>query len=148
MAAALDAVPGVLAVAVVAIFFNGSLIAGVQLWRDAEGGNPLQLRFGLVRPVSLVLGIAMAVVCVASSILVAWKGGTLGMLMAGLRVVPAGKPADGRVRFRRALLRTFAYLVGCLVPVLALVGLLLVMAAPRRQAVHDLVARTQVVAAL
>gem|GEM_PF-3190723 len=144
-AAVMDAVPAVLGLGVVGLFFYDSLLDGLRLWRNAGSTNLFSSQFGLLRPTLTVAAITVACVLLVTSILVTWKGGTLGMLTVGLRVVPTGRPWAGRVPFRTAFVRTLAYVIACLIPVLALIGLVLVIVMPRRQAVHDLVARTQVI---
>jgi uncharacterized RDD family membrane protein YckC len=102
------------------------------------------------------VGLAGLLLLYESVQLARW-GRTLGKRLAGVAVVPAGPegPEDGRLGVRRAVLRSAVYALPIAarpVPVLGvLAGLFWVANAallferPRRQALHDRVARTFVV---
>lgn len=144
-----------LVTAVVAIPFYDALMTGFEAWfadamRAVQVGGQmpdyLDPRYGLMGPCWSVLILSMAVSFVYSAGLQMWKGGTLGMQALGLRVVPTGRGlAHHGLPLGAALVRNLAYQVLGLVPFVELINGLVPLANPRRQTLHDMAARTQVV---
>ena len=93
--------------------------------------------------------IAVAVSFVYQALFLRWRAATPGKLICGLRVVPVdeGRRAE-RLAWRAVLLRALVWAAPGLNSLLSLVRLLDVLFPlwqPKRQALHDLAARTQVV---
>lgn len=144
-----------LVTAVAAIPFMASLQVGFEAWfadamRAAQIGGQMPVytdpKYGLVGPYTSIMIISVAVGFVYSAGLQTWRGGTLGMQALGLRVVPTGRGREHRgLPLGPALVRNVVYQVLGLVPLLQLVNGLIPLANARRQTLHDMVARTQVV---
>lgn len=111
-----------------------------------------QLDFGRLlgffsTPEQMVLNLLNALVFIAySAWFLHWRGATLGKMACGLRVVPNGRGQHrGGLTWRESLIRPVATQVMDIVPLLSLVDLLFPLWDKRKQALHDKIARTQVV---
>lgn len=101
-----------------------------------------------------IAGVTLLVSLVYHVLMLRWRGATLGKLAIGLRVVglaaaPEATPAFGeRLGWRTCVMRSMFWVIpgqsSCLWP-LRIVDVLLPLRHPRRQALHDLVAATQVI---
>ncbi len=150
-----DSVVLAVVVGVAGMSFNEAIGVGMEAWlldatRAVETGASMPSytdpQYGLVGPLTSLLLISLAVNLIYSIGLQAWRGGTLGMLALGLRVVPTGqgRQHDG-LPLGVAVLRNIAYqMIGFLL-VLPLINGLLPLFNARRQTLHDMIARTQVV---
>lgn len=92
---------------------------------------------------------SVAITFVYHAVFLRWRGATPGKLLCGLRVVPvdqgqAGGGLDGRRAVARALVWAAPGL-NTLLGLFQLADLLFPLWHPRRQALHDLAARTQVI---
>lgn len=94
---------------------------------------------------------AIALLCGLAwhGLFVRFRGATPGKMVAGLRVVPVDQGRHtGRLGWRPALVRALVWVLpslGVWLLPLRLVDIVLPLTNPRKQALHDLVARTQVV---
>lgn len=77
-------------------------------------------------------------------LLVGWKGGSLGQLVLGMRVIREGDQSLAVPSMGRAFGRTAAFLLMSYVPILGLVNILWPLGNPQRQALHDRMAKTLV----
>ena len=98
----------------------------------------------------LLLSLAsVAITFVYHAVFLRWRAATPGKLLCGLRVVPVDEGrATGGLDLRRALTRSLVWAapgLNVLLGLFQLVDVLFPLWQPRRQAVHDLLARTQVV---
>lgn len=128
-----------------------------KLWQDmlqiAESGGTMPAgdiatleKYGLVQPMYALQAIGVAVLF--GYLLLCWKfmGATLAQRMLGLRVVPvdegrAPRPLSWGRSIVRALVLTFSGMVWFV----QLISFLMPLGTRRRQTLHDLAARTQVV---
>ena len=92
---------------------------------------------------------SVAITFVYHAVFLRWRGATPGKLLCGLRVVPVDQgQAAGGLDGRRAVSRALVWAapgLHTLLGLFQLVDVLFPLWHPRRQAIHDLVARTQVV---
>jgi len=100
-----------------------------------------------------VAGVTLALSLIYHVLMVRFRGASLGKLAIGLRIVPlppdqpVGRP-DGRLTWRSSLVRALVWVIpgqtSCLWP-LRIIDALLPLRNPRRQALHDIIAATQVI---
>ncbi|GAA1435085.1 hypothetical protein GCM10009616_31240 [Microlunatus lacustris] len=92
---------------------------------------------------------SVAITFVYHAVFLRWRAATPGKLLCGLRVVPVDRgQAEGGLDGRRAVSRSLVWAapgLNTLLGLFQLVDVLFPLWHPRRQAIHDLVARTQVV---
>jgi len=135
--------------------FSDSISVGLEAWledaiRAIEAGGVMPLytdpQYGLVSPLMSLMLLSLAINLIYSTGLQIWKGGTLGMLALGLRVVPVGhgRQHDG-LPLGVAIVRNIAYQVIGALLILPLINVLLPLFNAKRQTLHDMIARTQVV---
>lgn len=135
--------------------FLSEMAVGLQRWvydavRAVElGGQPpdyLDPRYGLTEPYLAMVLISVAVQGIYSVVMQTWRGATLGMLAVGLRVVPDGRGREHHgLALGTATLRWIIYTLTGLLWIVQLISVLLPLANAKRQTLHDIVARTQVV---
>lgn len=93
--------------------------------------------------------IALAVGLLYHAIFLRWRGATPGKLITGLRVVPVDQGrATGTLAWRAVIIRTLIWVLPGTIAVLLifqLVDVLVPLGHPKRQALHDLAAATQVI---
>lgn len=112
------------------------------------GGQPdiLDPSLGLRGPillVSIVMDLALLVYGVG---MLAWSGSTLGMKMAGIRVVPLDQGRyQGGLPLTTCLVRHVLYIALGVISIVAIINCLLPLFTAKRQALHDLLGNTQVV---
>lgn len=147
--------------------FAPRIVTAVQAWESdlmaavSSGStdiptSPVDPRYGITTLWAVYSAAMLIVQFLYATLLMHYKGATLGQLALGLRVVPTGR---GRDRFglgwSTSVIRNAAWLVSqafSLIPALSTLGGLLTIvngAWPlfnrRRQALHDLLGRTQVI---
>lgn len=135
--------------------FYESITVGFEAWfndamRAAQVGGVapdyLDPRYGLTRPMLMLSALSIAINIVYSVGLQIWKGGTLGMLALGMRVVPTGRGRQHHgLPLGTAILRNLAYQGLGILWLVWLLNVLLPLANSKRQTLHDIIARTQVV---
>lgn len=77
-------------------------------------------------------------------LLVGWKGGTLGHLVCGMRVIEDGDQSLAVPSMGKAFGRAAGFMIMGYVPILGLVNVLWPLGNPQRQALHDRIAKTLV----
>ncbi len=142
-------------VAVAALPFYEPLVTGFEAWmndaiRAAQVGGVMpdytDPVYGIVGPYTSLSILTITINFIYSAGLQIWRGGTLGMLALGLRVVPVGRGRDHHgLSAGTAVVRNLAYQGLAILWVAWLVDVLLPLANARRQTLHDMAARTQVV---
>lgn len=142
-------------IGIAGIPFYQTLTIGMEAWlndalRAAQVGGVMpdytDPQYGLVRPYLMLTLLGMAITFVYSAGLQIWKGGTLGMLALGLRVVPLGRGRQhSGLPVGIAVLRNLVYQGLGIIWLVWLLNVLLPLANTRRQTLHDIIARTQVV---
>ncbi len=151
-------VVGVVGLLVSLPLYRGFLSAVQEWWQESlrlaqTGGQP-PLPPNLAATVSgpdqvLITLVALAVGLAYHILLLRLRGATLGLGLCGLRVVPVGEGrSTARLGWARLCLRSLVWLVPWNVPgmfFVTLADVLVPLWHPRRQTLHDLVARTQVV---
>jgi uncharacterized RDD family membrane protein YckC len=99
----------------------------------------------------IVTGVTVAIALVYFVIFLRWKGATPGKLACGLRVVPVDQGLSrSPLAWQAAFIRSAIWVLPGLFSLLAVITVidaLFPLWNPKRQALHDLAARTQVVAA-
>lgn len=140
---------------IVAIPFYDALLAGLNAWladamQAAQVGGQMpdytDPKYAITGPYAAITALSAVANMIYSAGLQMWKGGTVGMLALGLRVVPSGRGRDHHgLPMGAALVRNLAYQVMGLLPFVQIVNGLVPLAHPRRQTLHDLAGRTQVV---
>ncbi|MGI5951801.1 MAG: RDD family protein [Brooklawnia sp.] len=144
-----------LLVALAAFPFYDTLTSGINLliddlWRATQTGgvqpDPYDPRYGLVEVTTRITWISAAIGFVYATGMQMWRGGTLGMLAIGLRVVPMeeGRRHHG-LPLREALIRNVVYQLLSAFSIAAFINYLLPLGNRRRQTLHDMAGRTQVV---
>lgn len=133
----------------------GSYTAGIDQWVndylnaiEAGGSVPLpwEAQYDLMGPLILVTVANMVIAVVYSVVLLYLKGGTIGMLATGLRVVPTGLGRQHTsLPVVTAVIRTVLYQVFSFLLPIGLINVLLPLMNAKRQTLHDIIARTQVV---
>lgn len=151
-------IDALLIMAVTSLFalpFWPDLQMGMQMWlgeamRAAEAGGPMpdytDPRFGIMGPYWAIFAINRALDFFYATGLQMSRGGTLGMLALGLRVVPVdhGRAHHG-LPMTTAILRNLGYFVLGLIGFVAALNFLVAAVSAKRQTLHDMVGRTQVV---
>jgi uncharacterized RDD family membrane protein YckC len=97
----------------------------------------------------IVTGVTVGLALIYIAAFLRWKGATPGKLVCGLRVVPVDQGrSQGSLPWQAVLLRASIWVLPGLFSLLALITVidaLFPLWNPKRQALHDLAARTQVV---
>ncbi len=151
----IDSVVLIVVVGIAGTPFYQSLTFGLEAWfndamRAAQVGGVmpdyLDPQYGLMRPMLMLSLLSIAVNIVYSVGLQIWKGGTVGMLALGMRVVPTGRGQQHHgLPLGTAILRNLAYQGLSILWLVWLLNVLLPLANSKRQTLHDIIARTQVV---
>lgn len=103
-------------------------------------------KYGIIDSYTTIFLINRGVGMLYSTALQVTKGATLGMLALGLRVVPEGEGTRQRgLPLMTAIIRNLVFGVAGLFWVAQLVNCLAPLATRKRQALHDMPARTQVI---
>lgn len=143
-------------VGIVTIPFASQLTAGFTMWFDdllaysSAGGTSVpdytDPRYGIVGPYMAIALISLVLQLGYTVSMQTAKGATLGMLALGLRVVPTGRGREHNgLSFGTSLGRNVAYILISAIIVFDLVNVLLPLMNQRRQTLHDMLAKTQVV---
>ena len=138
-----------------ALPFIDALATGMQAWvedvvRAAQsGGIPPEYtdpQYGLAGPIMTIYLVSLIVSIIYSTGMLMWKGGTLGQMALGLRVVPvnAGAQQHG-LRLGMSLIRSIAFYGLSAITIIGLINVLVPLGNRKRQALHDMIAKTQVV---
>lgn len=145
---------GVLSSIAILPFLN-TLTAGMEAWMSdlilaaqTGGAAPLYTdpQYGLSGPLTTIYIISLLISVVYATAMLIWKSATLGQLAMGLRVVPLDKGRQQQgLSFATSLLRNVAYYALSAITFVALINVLVPLGNMRRQALHDMIARTQVV---
>lgn len=151
----IDGVLMMLVTTIAALPFYDTLRVGFEAWwgdaiRAAQLGQPMpdytNPAYGLLGPAGSITLIGIAIQLAYSIGMQIWKSATLGMLALGLRVVPAGQGRHtGGLPIFTAVIRNLAYQLLAYLWFVWLVNVLLPLGNKKRQTLHDMVARTQVV---
>lgn len=152
---ALDLVLIVLMELALMVPFWPALSPGLMAWAtDWMAGSmqvmPTDARYGIATTYYLYQACCVLAALMYSTVLMAVRGGSVGMLVLGLRVVPLDQGLRNRgLPWGVSLLRNVVwYVMGWLPlfgPLLLAASAVLPLVHPKRQTMHDLVARTQVV---
>ncbi|WIY83330.1 RDD family protein [Propionimicrobium sp. PCR01-08-3] len=155
-AAILDSLILTIVAALVMLPFADTLITGFNAWFEdmvlaAQTGasaipDYTDPQYGLAGPMRTISFINVAISIAYATGMLVWKGGTLGQLAIGLRVARTGQGQQHNgLSIGTALLRNVAYYGLGLISILFLINVLLPLANTKKQALHDMIARTQVV---
>lgn len=79
------------------------------------------------------------------TVMVALKGGTVGQLITGLRVVPFGSPMETIPGWGTSAIRAVSAMVLLQIPIVGLIDVLVMLFNAKKQTVHDMIARTVVI---
>jgi uncharacterized RDD family membrane protein YckC len=152
---ALDLVLIVLMEMALMVPFWSALSPGLSAWaNDWMSGSmqvmPTDARYGIATTYYLYQVCCVFAALMYSTVLMALRGGSVGMLVLRLRVVPLDQGLRNRgLPWGVSLLRNVVwYVMGWLPlfgPLLLVASALLPLVHPKRQTMHDLLARTQVV---
>ncbi len=120
-----------------------------QMLSQLEAGQQVHSAGGDLRVVALTSAAVLAALYAYHVLFTTFLGATPGKLALGLRVVPATGTSRSRgLPWRAALVRAAVWVVPqltCLLWIVTLIDGLYPLWQPRRQALHDLAARTQVI---
>lgn len=100
---------------------------------------------GILGPFAISALVGLIAYFVYRTVLVTMKGGTLGQLITGLRVVPDGAPMDTKPGWSMSAIRAITALVFRQIPVLNLIDVLVMLGSQKKQTLHDRIARTIVI---
>ncbi|EPH02447.1 hypothetical protein HMPREF1531_01753 [Propionibacterium sp. oral taxon 192 str. F0372] len=135
--------------------FSADLVEGLNrfmddVWRSAQTGgqtpDPYATTYGLGASMQQLTLVQLVVGFIYSAGMQLWRSATLGMLILGMRVVPLDRGREHHgLPMREALLRNLLYQALSLLTITALLNGGIPLMNPRRQGLHDMVARTQVV---
>lgn len=156
LAVLLDSVLVYLLIQLVSLPLAGRSTAAMQTWLDeatrvTQAGGPVDFQqlFATypARELLVSLAIGLVVTAVYNAVLLRWKSATLGKLALKLRVVPVDQGGHrGRLSWSTIAIRVGLWVVaGQLLVVFRLLDGLFPLWQSRRQAIHDLAAKTQVV---
>ena len=126
---------------------NALLERWVTIYVDASiaGTMPPPMPEGILGPFVISALVTMLVFILYRTVLVTTKGGTLGQLITGLRVVPDGAPATTKPNWSTSGVRAVTAVVFGQIPILNLVDPLSMLASDKKQTLHDRIARTVVI---
>lgn len=136
--------------------FAGDLIPQVEqlyeeIWRAAQTGDGYPSFYSpayqqVMQSAQQFSFLTIAVAFIYSTGMQLWKSATLGMLALKMRVVPLdrGREHNG-LPMKEALIRNIAYQALRYLSIVSLINGLSPLFNKRRQAIHDMVAKTQVV---
>lgn len=117
----------------------------------AAGGQPdiLDPSLGLRVPYAITIVISSLALLVYGTLMLGNSGATLGQKAVGIRVVPVDQGRyNGGLSLNKALIRQLAYVVLNSFTIVFLFNGLMPLMNQRRQALHDMIAGTQVVKGL
>ncbi|MGV8845655.1 RDD family protein [Tessaracoccus sp.] len=129
----------------------GDAIDGLSFWLSdwalavIEGVVPPAVPEGLLSPLYLYVFVSMVLLVAYRTVMVVLKGGTLGQLVAGLRVVPDGSPLETTLSWGTSGMRAVTAVVFGQLPILNLVDPLSMLFSAKKQTLHDRIARTVVI---
>lgn len=122
-----------------------------DMMRAAQAGSsavpdPYDPRYGLNGPIMAINLINIGIALVYSIGLQMSKGATLGMMALGLRVVPTGRGREHNgLDLATALKRNIVYQLLGYIALVQVVNVAMPLFNAKRQAIHDMAGRTQVV---
>lgn len=135
--------------------FALSMSDGMMRWAEdfivaAEYGgtlpNPFDPIYGVLQPWLIITAINFAFTILYATFFLVWKGGTIGQMVCGLRVVPVGQGrAHNGLPVGTSLLRNIMLQIFAGIPIFGLVNYLAPLWDKNRQTFHDKIAKTQVV---
>ncbi len=117
-------------------YFDDSLNAGLT------GGVPPALPDGALTSINLLTAVLFFVY---RTLMVALRGGTLGKLIVGLRVLKVDAPVGTNPTWGVSALRAASAAVFEQIPVANIIDPLVMLFTPRKQTLHDMIARTIVI---
>lgn len=152
----LDTVVVYLLIQLVSLPLAGESTAAMQTWLDeatrtTQAGGPVDFQqlFATYPLRELLVSVAIGLVVTVAyhAVLLRWKSATVGKLLLKLRVVPVDHGAhQGQLGWSTIALRVGLWVVGGqLIFVFRLLDGLFPLWQPKRQAIHDLAAKTQVI---
>ncbi|WP_342103871.1 RDD family protein [Luteococcus sp. H101] len=122
------------------------LFAQAQAGQEPPSQAELMTKYHLTDGIYSLQAISMAVMLAYLVLMWRFLGATLGQLLLGIRVVPVDRGrAPKQLGWGAALGRGIAFTLLGLIWFIALVNYLMPLGTEKRQALHDMVARTQVV---
>ena len=156
LAVLLDGVVVYLLIQLVSLPLAGRSTAAIQTWLEdatqtAQAGGPVDFQqlFATYPLRELVVSVAIGLVVTAAyhAVLLRWKSATLGKMALKLRVVPVDHGGhQGPLSWSRIAIRVGLWVVGGqLILLFRLLDGLFPLWQSKRQAIHDLAAKTQVV---
>lgn len=135
--------------------FSADLVDGMRrlyddLWYAAQVGgtmpDPTAATYGINEGVQQLTLVELVVALIYSTGMQMWRSATVGMLALGMRVVPLDRGREHHgLPPREAIIRNIAYRALGYLSVVAILNALWPLFNQRRQGLHDLIARTQVV---
>jgi uncharacterized RDD family membrane protein YckC len=103
-------------------------------------------QYGLTGSLLIYALVSLLLAVIYATLMLTFKGATIGMLACQLRVVPTGRGrAQAGLPFGKAVLRCAAYQVLGYIPLLGIINWLFPLWDKKRQTLHDKIAGTQVV---
>lgn len=133
---------------IVSLVARGPIAELTMWWEDAFTralqGDPTQPPL----PQGALFAITALVVVlwiIYRTVMVALRGGTLGQLITGLRVVPDGSPSDTIPGWGTSSLRAIVAVILQQLPLVGLIDVLVMLFTAKKQTVHDMIARTVVI---
>ena len=125
------------------------VVRSVQSASRPAGGIPPEYtdpQYGLAGPIMTIYLVSLIVSIIYSTGMLMWKGGTLGQMALGLRVVPVNTGAQQHgLRLGMSLIRSIAFYGLSAITIIGLINVLVPLGNRKRQALHDMIAKTQVV---
>ena len=131
--------------------FALSMTRGLEIWADdliitGEWISPFDPAYGLLQPFLIMTAINFTFTILYATLFLVWKGGTIGQMACGLRVVPTGQGrAHNGLPLGTSLLRNIVLQIFAVIPIFSYVNYLAPLWDKNRQTFHDKIAKTQVV---
>ena len=156
LATILDGIFVGIVVGVIGFSIYQRMVSGITAYIDAvvaaaqagQTTQPLITNYISTSDQALLIAIQLGVALIYNIAFLRWRSATLGMLICGLRVVPVdrGRFTD-RLEWGSIVIRTLIWVLPGLsgfLKLFQLVDVLFPLWQPKRQAIHDLAAKTQV----
>ncbi|WP_158600584.1 RDD family protein [Tessaracoccus antarcticus] len=151
LAAILDNIILTIPLGLVQRLVAGDAIDALSLWLAdwtlavTQGLTPPPLPEGAIPPLYLYLFVSVVLLIIYRTVLVATRGGTLGQLITGLRVVPDGSGLETTPSWGTSGIRAATAVVFGQVPLLNLIDPLSMLFTAKKQTLHDKIAHTVVI---
>lgn len=108
--------------------------------------NPFDPAYGLIGPMMAAMVISMLVSFAYGFLMLRFKGATLGQMALGIGVVPTDRGLQkGGLGWGQAALRHGAYVILNQIPLVGFISILMPLWTQKRQTLHDMIGKTQVV---